>query len=190
MPAIFWDVFSLSFLGNSSIRPKLVSTDQARGQGETLYQQCFKERNPREYCLNTSQSCLSTAFTDTCTHSSSKSKACIFSNSTKDYGKCGTRGRMFFCFFFKTGLILHCLNAWRVTELADCFKDTNSLYSCLSLSMSLSPVWRCVSDSPRGLWDMYGLSCLEQRSSLVTQRHSLTCDTRWQTSTLLKPRER
>lgn len=79
MPAIFWDVFCLSFLGNSSIRPRLASTDQARGQGETLYQQCVSERNPREYCLNTSQSCLSTAFTDTCTHSSSKSKACIFS---------------------------------------------------------------------------------------------------------------
>lgn len=38
-----------------------------------------------------------------------------------------------------------------------------------SLSLLLSPVWRCVSDSPRGLWDMYGLSCLEHRSSLVTQ---------------------
>ncbi len=95
MPAIFWDVFCLSFLGNSSIRPRLASTDQARGQGETLYQQCVSERNPREYCLNTSQSRLSTAFTDTCTHSSLKSKACIFSKSTKENGKCGARGRIF-----------------------------------------------------------------------------------------------
>lgn len=44
MPVIFWDVFCLSFLGNSSIRPMPASTGQARGQGETLYQQCVREK--------------------------------------------------------------------------------------------------------------------------------------------------
>jgi len=42
MTVIFWDVFCLSFLANSSIRPMPASTGQARGQRETLYQQCVR----------------------------------------------------------------------------------------------------------------------------------------------------
>lgn len=97
------------------------------------------------------------------------------------------REAFFNSFFWRPGRFF---TAWMREGSLSWLSASRTQTPSIPLSLSLSPVWRCMSDSPRGLWDMYGVSCLEQRSSLVSQRHSLTCDTRWQTSTLRTPRER